>query len=123
MYLVPGVYLVPGLYLVLGGVWSGGVSALGGGVPGPWGCLVQGGVWSRGCLVQGGCVPGPGVVWSAGVCLVWGGVCSSGGTCPGTPPNAEHAGRYGQRAGGTHPTGMHSWLISRNGAKHCILLS
>ena len=23
-------------------------------------------------------------------------------------PHAEHAGRYGQRAGGTHPTGMQS---------------
>ena len=28
---------------------------------------------------------------------------------PGTPPTgAVHAGRYGQQAGGTHPTGMHS---------------
>ena len=27
---------------------------------------------------------------------------------PGTPPPAEHAGRYGQWAGGTHPTGMQS---------------
>ena len=27
-----------------------------------------------------------------------------------TPPGAEHAGRYGQRAGGTHPTGMQSCL-------------
>ena len=27
---------------------------------------------------------------------------------PGTPPGAVHAGRYGQQAGGTHPTGMHS---------------
>ena len=27
------------------------------------------------------------------------------------PPNTEHAGRYGQRAGGTHPTGMQSCLI------------
>ena len=26
------------------------------------------------------------------------------------PPCAEHAGRYGQRAGGTHPTGMQSCL-------------
>ena len=24
------------------------------------------------------------------------------------PPGAEHAGRYGQRAGGMHPTGMQS---------------
>ena len=29
-----------------------------------------------------------------------------------TPPGAEHAGRYGQRAGGTHPTGMQSCSIS-----------
>ena len=30
------------------------------------------------------------------------------------PPAAEHTGRYGQRAGGTHPTGMQScyWLES-----------
>ena len=27
---------------------------------------------------------------------------------PGTPPGAVHAGRYGQQAGGTHPTGMQS---------------
>ena len=27
---------------------------------------------------------------------------------PGTPPGAMHAGRYGQQAAGTHPTGMHS---------------
>ena len=34
------------------------------------------------------------------------------GTPPlaGTPPGAVHAGRYGQQAGGTHPTGMHSCL-------------
>ena len=32
------------------------------------------------------------------------------GTPPGSrhPPAAEHVGRYGQRAGGTHPTGMQS---------------
>ena len=32
------------------------------------------------------------------------------GTPPGlgTTPQAVHAGRYGQQAGGTHPTGMHS---------------
>ena len=29
----------------------------------------------------------------------------------GTPPGAVHAGRYGQQAGSTHPTGMHSCLI------------
>ena len=35
---------------------------------------------------------------------------------PGTPrdqvpPQTVHAGRYGQQAGGTHPTGMHSCFI------------
>ena len=30
---------------------------------------------------------------------------------PGTPPGAVHAGRYGQQAGGTHITGMHSCLF------------
>ena len=29
---------------------------------------------------------------------------------PGTP-GTEHAGRYGQRAGGTHPTGMQSCFV------------
>ena len=28
------------------------------------------------------------------------------------PPRAAHAGRYGQQAGGTHPTGMHSYYQS-----------
>ena len=27
-----------------------------------------------------------------------------------TPPCTVHAGRYGQQAGGTHPTGMHTSL-------------
>ena len=27
-----------------------------------------------------------------------------------TPPRTVHAGRYGQQAGGTHPTGMHTYL-------------
>ena len=27
-----------------------------------------------------------------------------------TPPGAVHAGRHGQQAGGTHPTGMHTCL-------------
>ena len=30
----------------------------------------------------------------------------------GTPLGTVHAGRYGQQAGGTHPTGIHSCLIS-----------
>ena len=47
-------------------------------------------------------------------------VCHSvhrGGAWAGTPPGkysprqVVHAGRYGQQAGGTHPTGMHSCSI------------
>ena len=30
------------------------------------------------------------------------------------PPGAEHAGRYGQRAGGTHPNGMQSFLMKKS---------
>ena len=29
-----------------------------------------------------------------------------------TPPSAVHVGRYGQLAGGTHPTGMHTCFLS-----------
>ena len=32
-----------------------------------------------------------------------------------TPPQAVHAGRYGQQAGDTHPTGMHTSLSSDYG--------
>ena len=37
---------------------------------------------------------------------------SPGADPPGadTPPCAVHAGRYGQQAGGTHPTGMHTYF-------------
>ena len=38
------------------------------------------------------------------------------GTPPRTrypPPGAVHAGRYGQQAGGTHPTGMHSFYLCK----------
>ena len=50
------------------------------------------------------------------------------GTTPGTmhlppapPLGAEHAGRYGQRAGGTHPTGMQSCLImNEKDVDYCV---
>ena len=40
---------------------------------------------------------------------------------PGTPPPQQcmHAGRYGQQAGGTHPTGMQFCLLERWG---CLLI-
>ena len=34
--------------------------------------------------------------------------------CQGRPPRAVHAGRYGQQAGGMHPTGMQFLLNSLN---------
>ena len=44
----------------------------------------------------------------------WAGTPTREGTSPGRyPPGAVHAGIYGQQAGGTHPTGMHS-CIQRN---------
>ena len=36
------------------------------------------------------------------------------------PPIAEHAGRYGQRAGGTHPTGMQSCCKRKICPRRCI---
>ena len=43
----------------------------------------------------------------------WADTPPQAGTPPraGIPPRAVHAGRYGQQAGGTHPTGMHSCLM------------
>ena len=38
---------------------------------------------------------------------VWWGACVAGGVCGGGACMADTM-RYGQRAGGTHPTGMHS---------------
>ena len=44
------------------------------------------------------------------------------GTGPGTHPNYMHAGRYGQQAGGTHPTGMRSRSsVNFNAASDSIL--
>ena len=104
-------------------MWSGGVSGPGGCCPGgsgPGGCLVPGGVWSQGGVWSGGCV-----VWG---CVVWGvfglGVSGLGGGLflfdffliliffgylqPHRPPSLNQTQAYGQRATGTHPTGMHS---------------
>ena len=39
------------------------------------------------------------------------------------PPGAEHAGRYGQHAGSTHPTGMQSCLSSFRGATDTPVLN
>ena len=66
------------------------------------GCLV----W--GCLVWG--VPSLGDAWSRGFGPRR--VVISQHALRQTPPGAVHAGRYGQQAGGTHPTGMHSCLLS-----------
>ena len=69
--------------------------------------LGQGNVFTLVChSVHGGGLP-PGGLHLRGVCLqgvcIWG-VCIQG--VGQTPPS--HTMGYGQRAGGTHPTGMHS---------------
>ena len=75
------------------------------GLCGRRGCVCEG-VHARGrCVWQGVCVAG-------GVCgrgCVWQGVCVAvgGGAC------MVDTTRYGQWAGGTHPTGMHSCLSCR----------
>ena len=53
-------------------------------------------VFTSVCLSTGGCLP---------QCML--------GYTPGSrqPPCAVHAGRYGQQAGGTHPTGMHTCIF------------
>ena len=80
--------------LLPGGTWSGGVCS--------------GGAWSRGCLL-GGCLS---------QCMVgYHPKQTPPKPAPSppradpqdqAPPSTEHAGRYGQCAGGTHPTGMQS---------------
>ena len=71
-------------------------------------------VWSRGGvpgLVPGGCAwsgpGGGGCTWSGPRGGTWSG---PGGYLPGTPPpdQVHPSPKYGQRAAGTHPTGMHS---------------
>ena len=76
------------------------------GCGGGWACVVVGGcawlwgacmVGGRGCMVVGG-MCGCGGAWLQGACMVAGG-------------HAWDTTRYGQWAGGTHPTGMHSCYI------------
>ena len=52
-----------------------------------------------------------------GVCLSTGGLphCILGYTSPGQTPPAQCMLGYGQQAGGTHPTGMHSCSARENG--------
>ena len=76
------------MYLVPGGVLSPG------GVPSPGGCLVWGGGSVRGDLVWGGVTPPHFFDFSFDFF--------------GDPPPGKQTQAYGQRAAGTHPTGMHS---------------
>ena len=57
------------------------------------------------CMVAGGVHGCGGHVWLQGACVVVGGM-SGCGVC------AWDMMRYGQLAGGTHPTGMHSFLCN-----------
>ena len=85
------------------------VDALGGGMCGcSWGaggaCMVAPG--GHAWLLWGACVVAPRGAW-----LLWGGCMVALGACVGY----DEIRRYGQWAGGTHPTGMHScwWFFSQ----------
>ena len=83
------------------------------------GCLVPGGGWSQGVPFLGGRgeeglvlgVPGPG----GGGCLVPDGVWSHRGCLVETPP------RMATAAGGTHPTGIHSFSQTVHSTRMPIL--
>ena len=55
-------------------------------------------------------MPGPGGLLPGGACSEESsrGGCDIPACTEADPPGAVHAGRYGQQASGTHPTGMHS---------------
>ena len=86
--------------VLVGGVYPGSVCS---------GCLPREGVWTGGCLPREGvCLLGVclGGVWTGGVCL--GGFAKGWGVCPG----GMCPGRVYIEACGTHPTGMHSCVVS-----------
>ena len=80
--------------------------------------VCEGYVFTRVCLSTGGGVPGQ-VRHPGQVLPPWAGTPPRQVQPPGQaspleeapPPRAVHAGRYGQQAGGMHPTGMHSCAI------------
>ena len=55
----------------------------------------------------------PGGLHSRGVCI-GGGLHPGGSPSVGRPPQSDTTG-YGQRAGGTHPTGMHFCVLNEFG--------
>ena len=89
-----GIFLPSANEVCEGDVFTGVCLSTGGGMCGTWHglCMAGGHAW------QGGCMCGRGRAWRGGIC-VWQG----GGMCA----TADTTG-YGQWAGGTHPTGMHS---------------
>ena len=82
-------------------------------VHGGRGVCIQGAVCLQGVCIQGG-LPTT-VLHPGGVCLqdvcIQRGVCIQVGWADPTPPPPSDTTGYGQRAGGTHPTGMHSCQI------------
>ena len=117
--------VVGGACVVAGGcAWLQGVCAWFGGVCGLRGaCLVVGVcVWLQGacrayrlwgaCVVAGGVCGCGGCAWLQRACMVVGGMCGCGGHAwlwgVGDRGHAWDTTRYGQWAGGTYPTGMHS---------------
>ena len=75
-----------------------------------------GGAW----LLTGGCVVAPGGVYGClgGACMVapWGCAWLLGGACMGY----DNIRRYGQWAGSTHPTGMHSCFSFMQKSGKCV---
>ena len=110
-----------------GCVWQG--ACIVGGMCGRGVCMVRGmhsgkGSWQGACMVGGACMAG-GVYVAGGMCgrggVWWGPAWWEGSAWQGTCMQwAGDTTRYGQWAGGTYPTGMHSclsfastWLLHR----------
>ena len=85
---------VAGRACMAGGMHGRGVCMAGGWHAWQGGCVAGGHAWQRACMA-GGCA--------------WQGACMAGGMRSRGACVADTT-RYGQWAGGTHPTGMHSCL-------------
>ena len=106
---------VVGRVCVAGGhAWLGGGGMRGRGVCMARGCMAGGCAWQGGvCMAGRVCVAGGGVHGRGVGACVAGGACvaeGGGGMAGGVRATADTMG-YGQWAGGTHPTGMHSCFV------------
>ena len=92
-----------------GHAWPGGHAWLGG-MHGQGACMPEGAFMARGMHGWGVCMAG-------GVCVAGGGMhgwgaCVTGGACHACPIGLIPWDTVGQRAAGTHPTGMHSCFLN-----------